>query len=257
MQPGATQPGLVGAIRIDVRRLHDTWMELAFPRQLDAEDTIIGRWRPETTLQRVAYLAWSALGVPLVAVFYPLLLLGFFVRFNATRLDSATTRLGVVGVVGVSILAWGALSAVAWLRNFPLDGVVALVAASVVATVSAALGVVFARVGGRGTSVLLAYPAGVTALFLPPVVAALYSPTLAGVVFPGSRGLAIWLLQNVLFVGGIGDLLTARFDLQGIGYVAMWVAISVPLGWVLGFVVTLADVIRPKRDETSGSSAGF
>jgi hypothetical protein len=242
---GAQQPGLVDAIRIDLRRLHDTWLELAFPRQLDAERTVVGRWRPETLPQKVAYGLWAALGVPLVALGYPLLLVGVVVRFNASRLDTATTRLGVVGVVLLSLLVWGALSAAAWLRDFSVDGLVAVVAASLVATVAAALAVVFSRVGGRGTTVLLAYPAGVTALFLPPVVAALYSPTLAAVVFPGSQSLAVWLLTNVLTVGGLADLLTARFDLRGLGYVAMWVAISVPLGWLLGFVVSLANVVKP------------
>jgi hypothetical protein len=242
---GAQQPGLLEAVRIDLRRLHDTWLELAFPRQLDAERTVVGRWRPETLPQKIAYGLWAALGVPLVALGYPLLIVGVLVRFNASRLDTATTRLGVVGVVLLSLLVWGALSAAAWLRDFPVDGLVAVVAASLVATVAAALAVVCSRVGGRGTTVLLAYPAGVTALFLPPVVAALYSPALAAVVFPGSQSLAVWLLTNVLTVGGLNDLLTARFDLRGLGYVAMWVAISVPLGWLLGFVVSLANVVRP------------
>lgn len=243
-------PGLFDAVRIDLRRLHATWMELVFPRQLDP-GRVVGRWKPESGLQRTVYLAWSAVGVPLLAAAYPLLLFGFAVRFYAGQVDSAATRLGVVGVVLTSLAAWGLLTVAAWLRRFPFDGLVAVGAAGAVATVAAALAVVFSTSGGRGTSVVLAYPAGVTAFLLPPVVAALYSPALADVVFANSRTLAVWLLDNVLAYGGVDAVVRARFDLRGLAYVAMWFVIAVPVGWLLGGVVALADVVRP-ADPTGG-----
>lgn len=235
---------MLEAVRIDLVRLHETWMELVFPRQLNPSQ-VLGKWTPKTIPQRIAYYAWLLVGIPLVAVGYPLLLVGFATRFYARRLDSAGARLGIAGVVVVSLLAWGALTAVAWLRNFSTSGMVAVVAASLVATVAAAMAVVFSRTGGRGVSVALAYPSVVTALFLPPVVAALYSPALAAVVFPSSTSLAIWLLDNVLAVGGFNDLLRERFTLQGVGYVLMWFGLAVPMGWLLGGLVALADVVRP------------
>lgn len=240
-----SQPGLLDAIRIDLVRLHETWMELVFPRQLDPS-SVLGKWKPETTLQRLSYRLWGALGVPLVALSYPLLLLGFATRFYASKLDSATARLGILGVVLLSVVVWGGLTAVAYLRQFSTDGVVAVLAAGLVATIAAALAVVFSRVGGRLTSVALAYPAGVTALFLPPVVAALYSPTLGDVVFPGSTNLAVWILDNLLTVGGLNTFLREQFQLEGVAYVGMWFGIAVPLGWLLGSVVALADLIRPQ-----------
>lgn len=249
-------PGLVEAIRIDLVRLHETWMELVFPRQLNPSQ-VLGKWSPKTTPQQVAYYGWATLGIPLVALGYPLLLLGFTTRYYAARLDSAGARLGILGVVGVSLLAWGVLTAAAWLRNFSASGMVAVVAASLVATASAALAVIFSRVGGRRTSVLLAYPAAVTALFLPPVVAALYSPTLAQVVFPSSESLAIWLLDNLLVVGGVNDLLRQRFTLQGMGYVLMWFALAVPAGWFLGGLVALADLVRPTGEQRSTGSESY
>lgn len=239
-----TQPGILGAIRIDLARLHATWMELLFPRQLDPS-RVLGKWYPKTTPERISYYGWAALGLPLVAFGYPLLLLGMVARFNARRIDSAATRLGVLGVVLLSLVVWGALTALARVQ-FSHRGFLAVLAASLVATVAAALAVVFGRVGGRTTSVLLAYPAAMTALFLPPVVAALYSPTVASVVFPGSQSLAVWLLDNLLSVGGLNALLRRQFDLRGIAYVAMWFGLAVPVGWLLGVVVTLADIIRPR-----------
>jgi len=242
---GRSRTGLLGAVRIDLRRLHETWMSISFPRQIDYENTALGKWTPSTPGERLRYRLWSALGVLAVAVGYPFLLVGFATRFYASRLDSAATRLGVVGVLVLSVVVWGGLTVLARVR-FSTAGFLAVLAASLVATVSAVLAVVFNRVGGRGTTVLLAYPLGVSAIFLPPVVAALYSPTVAAMVLPGSHSLAVWLLVNVLDVGGLSQFLQARFELVGTGYVLMWFAIAVPVGWALGLVVTLANYVRPR-----------
>jgi len=248
-------PGLLGAIRIDVARLHDTWMELAFPRQLDAS-AVLGKWQPDTLLQRVAYYVWAGLGIPLLVVGYPLLLFGFATRFYAARLDSAATRLGVAGAVAVAAVGWGILTLVTHLQ-LSFSAVVAVGLASVVATVSAALAVVFSRVGGRATSFAFAYPFAMTALFLPPVVAALVTPALEALILPPSYDLAVWILDTFLFVGGLNEWLRASFTLEtfgasyglaGIGYPLMWFAIAVPTGWLLGALVALADVVRPQPD---------
>jgi len=242
--------GVVRGVRVDVRQLHDAWMELLFPRQRDAAHSVLGRWRPETTRDKVVYWLWAALGVPLIAVLYPLALLGFATRFYSRRFDSAATRLGVVGVVLLAIVVWGALTAVAYVR-FPIDAVAAVAAASVVAVVAAGLAAVFTTYGGRATTVLLAYPFAVTAVFLPPVVAALVSPALEDTVLLGSESLAIRLLDGPLAVLGVSEYLRATFDLEGLGYVFMWLAISVPLGWLLGLLVSLANVVRPTADDES------
>ncbi|MFW6018815.1 MAG: hypothetical protein ACOCPX_08330 [Halapricum sp.] len=243
----ANRTGLVEAIRIDLKRLHETWMELIYPRQLDAEQTVLGKWRPETTGSRVAYWLWATIGAPLVGLLYPLVLFGYVLRYQASKLDSAVTRIGLLGVVVLSVVAWGALSALA---QFQLDmsytGVVAVVAAGAVATVSAVLAVLTSRVGGRASTVLISYPLAITAIFLPPVVAALYSQQLAAVVFPRSESLAIWLLDNVLTVADINTYLRENYTLQGPAYVGMWFGIAVPVGWILGTLVTLANYVRPR-----------
>ena len=247
-------PGLIGAIRIDLTRLHETWMEVVFPRQLDPGH-VLGKWKPETGVQTAGYYLWAAFGLPLVLIGYPLLLVGYATRFYAIKLDSAATRLGVIGAVLLSVVVWGVLSAAASYQfgtvgsiSLNAEGFLAVVAASVVATVSAALAVLFGRVGGRVTSVLLAYPAAMTALFLPPVVAALFEPTLQEIIFPRSEDLAIEILDGPLSVAGIGELIREEFTLKGVSYVLMWLALSVPLGWLLGGLVAFADIIRPKSD---------
>jgi uncharacterized membrane protein YgcG len=89
-------------------------------------------------------------------------------------------------------------------------------------------------------------------VFLPPVVAALYDPSLSGIL-DRSETLAILLLDNVLYVADINEYLRSNFSLEGIGVVLMWVGIATPLGWLLGFLVTLADLIRPRSGSGSGS----
>lgn len=249
-----TDGGLIEGAKVDVVRLHETWMELVFPRQRTAVHTVLGKWQPRTRGDWIKYRTWSAVGVPLVAFLYPLLLVGFAARFNAKRLDSATTRLGIVGVVLVTALLWGGLTAFARVR-LEFGGFVAVGAASAVAVVSAGLAAAFTRIGGRGTTVALGYPFAMNAVFLPPVVAALYDPSFAGVLERSER-LAILLLDNLLYVYGINDYLRANFSLEGLGVLLMWVGIATPLGWFLGLVVTLADLVRPRSGGSDDGDAG-
>ena len=246
-------PGLLGAVRIDMLRLHETWMEVVFPRQLNPGH-VLGKWKPETSPQKLGYYLWGAVGLLPVLVGYPLLLVGFGTRYYASKLNNAATRLGIIGVVVLSVVVWGALSLAASFQfgvsgqlSF-VEGVYAVLAASGVATVAAAIAILFTRIGGRATSVLVAYPAAMTALFLPPVVAALFEPTLQETIFPWSEELAIRLLDQVLFVGGLNEIIREQFTLEGTGYVLMWLALSVPLGWGLGVLVAFANLIRPKDD---------
>ena len=245
---GATRDdrSLFGDVVVDLKRFHEHWMGLIYPRQINAEGTVLGKWRPTTKGGMYRYRLWSIFGALVVALTYPLVLLGTIIRFHVRRIDAGAARLGLLGVILLSVLAWGGLAVFARAR-FPFEGFVAVVAAGGVATVSAVLAIFFARIDGRTTTVLFAYPFAMTAIFLPPVVAALYSPALADLVFPRSESLAIWILGNVFEPLGLREGIHERFDLVGFAYVLMWFGIAVPVGWVLGILVTLADVVRPKR----------
>ncbi len=256
MMASANGGVLMTGIRVDLRNLHDQWMGLVFPRQRAAPHAVLGRWRPDQPAEKVSYYTWWLIGAPLVLFLYPLVLLGYITRFYTRRLDHAAARIGVLGVVLLCVLAWGALTAVAFVQ-LPWEGFIAVGAAAIVATVSAVLAYVFARVDGRVVTVLFAYPFAMNAIFLPPVVAALFSETMWAFVFHPSNALAIWILDTLLWVGGINEMLRAMFDLQeGLNLVAMWVGIAAPIGWMLGVVVTIADLVRPRRDDrASGSRA--
>jgi hypothetical protein len=238
--------GVVGDLVVDLRRFHERWMGLLFPRQVGARGTVLGKWKPSTTAERAGYLAWGALGVPVVAVAYPLALVGAVLRFSTRRVDATAGRLGVLGVVTTMLVAWGGLSLLARSR-FTVRGFLAVAAAGVVATLAAVLALAFRRIDGRPATVAFAYPLATTAIFLPPVVAALYSPVVAAVVLPTSQSLALWLLNGPLSLFGVAGFLQSTFRLVGFAYLAMWFAIAVPLGWVTGSLVTLADVVRPRE----------
>lgn len=191
-----------------------------------------------------------------MAVAYPLLLVGFATRYYAAKLDSAVARFGVLGAVIVATVVWGSLTLLAHFQ-LPTEVMLGIGGASVVAVVAAGLAAGFSKVGGRFVSVLLAYPFAMTAIFLPPVVAALLTPSISDVILDPSYELARWILDTFLAVGGINETLRGAFDLNtfgqqwgvtGLGYVLMWVGISVPLGWFLGVLVALANLIRPKPD---------
>jgi hypothetical protein len=245
--------GLLDGVRVDVVRLHETWMELLFPRQRGTHHSVLGKWTPTSTAGKVKYRLWSALGALLVAVLYPMMLVGLAARFHARRFDSAATRIGLLGVALVFVLLWGGLTLLARIR-FDVTGFYAVAAASAVALVAAVLAVTFTTVGGRTTTVALAYPAGMTALFLPPVVAAFYSPTLGAYVFTGSENIADGVLDVLAQFSSLDRYIYRNLELEGIYYVVLWFGIAVPLGWLLGILVTLADVARPQGVGRAGGS---
>lgn len=245
---GTARRGLVGSILADIRRLYYTWMELVYPRQRSAHH-VLGRWTPSTTTGWIAYRAWGAVGVLVVTLLYPMTLLGVITRFYSRRIDTVLAGIGILGVMLVAALAWGALTVVA---RFQLssEGFLAVGAAGTAATLSAGVAALAHKVDGRFTTVAFAYPAAMTAIFLPPAVAARYSEAVWSTIYPPTNDLAYWLLENVLWIGGLNDWLWDTFSLDATGLVLMWLAISFPLGWLLGLLVTLADVVRPKAEDS-------
>jgi hypothetical protein len=235
---------LAAGVRVDLRRFHETWMELFFPRQRDAGGSVLGKYTPDSTLGMLGYRLWGLLGALVVGLSYPLVVAGYALRYQSRRLNTAATRLGLAGVVLLTALVWGGLTAASFVQ-FGLEsrGFRAVAAASVVATISAALAVVFVRIDGRPVTVLFAAPFGVTAVTLPPVVAAFFSTTLAAFVFPNTETIAAFILDQL--GGDLAAYFRAEYELAGPAYAVLWFALSVPLGWAVGLLVTLADLVRP------------
>ncbi len=246
-----TEQGLADAIRFDLKRMHETWMELVYPRQRDADHTVLGKWRPNSGLSLRLYQAWSIIGAPLVALVYPFVLLGYFLRFQTRRINVTAVKLGLPGIVVLFALVWGALAALVkfqFASAFSAGGVTAVIAASGVAIAAAALSYVFWRLGGRFVTVLLAYPFAITAIFLPPIVAALFSTAVADAVLQPLDDLARWLLFESPDLYGLQDYLRENFERDSIAHAIIWFVASFPIGWFLGTAVTLADLVRPTEE---------
>ncbi len=241
---------LLAAVRTDLVRLLAAWRELLFPSDADRHP-VHARWSHESTAERLAFWAWSGLGALLIVVAYPFVAAGLWTRFVVRRIGQVAAALGLVAVVATVAVVWSLLTALAW-NQLPTAGFRAVLVASVVATASTAAAWGATRLGGRLTTVGLAFPLAVSALFLPPVTAALASPTLGEIVLPRSTSLAVWLLDNVLVVADLNSLLRREFDLSGLGFVAMWFGLSLPIGWGLGLLVAVANRLRPRGERHTG-----
>jgi hypothetical protein len=254
MSVGSSE-GIVEAIRFDLTKFHETWMELLYPRQRETTNTVLGKWEPTTTREEVTYRAWAALGVLVIGVVYPLALLGVVVRFHTRRIDVSISRAGPLAVVLLAVVVWGGLAALAEFQfAFGAKEANAIAGASLVAIAATAVAVGVRKVGGRKSVVLVGYPLAMTAIFLPPVVAALVSDrVVAGFVIVESDRIARFILNEVLRDGStyfslLGDVrayFVTNFERQGFAYVWMWLGASIPAGWLLGMTVELAEFIRP------------
>lgn len=243
-----SRTGIIGAVKLDLARLHGAWMEVIFPRQRGRGHSVMGKWKPETLPQALSYYSWYAIGALGLLFLYPLAVFGLGTRFYASKLDSTVTRLGIAGITLVAIVIWGLLSVLAYLE-LPWDSFLAIGAASIVAVISTAIAAASSKYGGRWLTVLVAYPFAMTAIFLPPVAAALFTPSLEPYVLEPSYDFAAWLLDNVLFVGGINDYFRENYQLEGAAYGAMWFGFSVTSGWFFGLLVSLANLVRPSPDD--------
>lgn len=239
---------IISAIRADLQFLHESWMALFFPHQRGGGHPVLGRYRPQEWYKRLGYYLLALVGIPVAIAVYPFVIVGFTIRLATMAFAQMAARLGLFGVfVAVGIL-WGLLAILAF---FQLDTAefAAMTAAAGVATVAAAGAVAAHDAGGRGTTVAFAYPAGVTAIFLPPIVAALLWEPLGDVLLPASDRLAALILDKLLFVFGLNDLIRGAFDLDGPGFLGMWLSLSLVVGWSLGILVSLADTVRPRGDD--------
>jgi hypothetical protein len=241
-----TDSELIAAVRADFIRLLTAWRELLFSTNSDSHP-VRNRWRPQTTKDRFVFWSWSGLGTVLIAVTYPFAVAGFWVRYVTRRLNRIATGLGLLAIIAVVAVTWSALTALAW-GEFSASGFKAVLTASVVATVSAGLAWGTARTGGRRLTLLATYPFVVAAIFLPPVTAALFSPTLGEIILPRSTSLAEWILDTILFVGDLNAIIRQQFNLSGIAFVAMWSGLAVPIGWGLSLLVMFANAVRPRDD---------
>lgn len=123
-----------------------------------------------------------------------------------------------------------------WLLAVAIElGVILVVGGSVFIIAGTTLLAISDRCGPVAT-VLVVHPLGGVALALPPIAAALVSPTFRTVARSFTTDVAVWLLIHLFRPIGLSRFLQQQFDLEGVGFVLLWTAVIVIVGWVIGGV---------------------
>ncbi|WP_210408991.1 transfer complex protein [Halorhabdus rudnickae] len=135
-------------------------------------------------------------------------------------------------MTGITALVWG-LAVLYGAISFGQSGLIALVAGSIVAVLSASVATLFYRVPGRAKTIGLAYPFGMNVVFLPATVIALYEPTFSPIL-DMSSSVGFWIAGTILAPMGLEQFFYSTFDLSGPTYLLMWFVIAFPVGWVVG-----------------------
>lgn len=234
---------LVAGVRDDIRAFHRLWMDLAFGQKRREESDLMGRWKPQSPALRLAYVVWSGAGYAFIFLLYPFAFLAFLLRASATKIDRTAATLGFLGVFVTTLIVWGGLSTAAYV-HLPWEGFLGVAAATVTAAVSSVVALLAARTAGRMVTVAVSYPFAINVFVLPPFVTALHSDSVSAALFPASYDIAVWILDNILWVGGLNEMLRTAFTLEGVYHVGMWFAIAFPVGWSLGLVVTVAAAVQ-------------
>jgi hypothetical protein len=175
-------------------------------------------------------LVTTFLGVGLVfvvALYLNRLTIGGAVR--ATWVVLAAVVVGVVLVVHEPI------------RVLLFEALTFVVVAGTVAGLSAAALLLLQERTGPVLDVLVLGPLAVAGVFLSVVVGGLATPTLGRPIGDVTAVVVRFLLLEVFSVGGFNRVLEDVFELDAVGTVVFWVAVTVILGWVLALAVRYAE----------------
>lgn len=216
-------------------------MALVFPRQRDSPGSVLGKWKPRTVVGRLEYALWGMLGAPFVALVYAVAVVGSPVRFVVRRIGRLADTWGLAGVVWFAAIVGGVATAMAWL-GYGRAGFVAVAVAAGVSTLTVSLSMTVSRVRGRSSTVLLAYPLGVVAVGLVPIVVATYSTGVPGAVLQRTAGS---LPPGAGVPSGLDGRLRPDVVSTRTAVVAAWTGAAALAGWLAGTLVTITDAARP------------
>lgn len=234
---------VISSIRADLYRLYSTWMSMRYPR-FDNPHSVVGKYNPDGFSDTALYYSWSLIGAIWAILLYPFVLIGLGLNLVGSGLKSAVYRLGFIGTSIVILISWGGLvGGMIYLYGFQDSiSVILSVAVSIIAVIVAAASHKY--LGSRGM-VLVGYPAIYTALFLPPITAAVVSPDVGGDILRQSVLFAEYILNTFASPLSIENWLRSTFELAGIYHIVLWFSISIVLGWVSGGFMKLSNLARP------------
>lgn len=143
----------------------------------------------------------------------------------------ATWTVLAVAAVGVLLLINEPI------RVFVFEGLTFVVVAGTIAGLSAAALLLLQERTGPLLDVLVLGPLAVAGVFLSVVLGGLATPTLGRPIAAVTVAVVRFLLLEVLSVGGFNRILEDVFELDAVGTVVFWIAVTVVLGWGLALVV--------------------
>lgn len=235
---------LVENIRADLNRLYSNWMSIRYPR-FNNPHSVIGKYTPEGSVDSFLYYIWSFIGIVVSSFIYPIALVGLGVRFGASGIKRTVSSLGIIGTMLVFLFTWlGLVGVMIYLYGFETSiGVILAVGIALVSLVIAFLSHIYLS---RSGMILVGYPSIYTAVFLPPITAALIAPGIGDDVLRQSVLFAEYIL--VTFAGPVNleNWLRQTFELQGVYHIVLWLAVSLLTGWITGGLIELSKLVRPK-----------
>lgn len=227
----------------DARILHDYWMDTMYSRHTDPHP-VLGKSKPETTSKIILYYLWFLIGVVFVVITYPISYIGIITKVYAVdNILNFVESKGIIRSLILLSIVWLILSVVSYFLQ-PTETTYAVVAASIIAVLSAIISYITYLTGDDRIKIAIGYPAGYTALLLPPVVFSVLSPVLGQMVLDTSLEVTLFLKENIAEPLGIREFFSNNFDLEGIGHIILWLNISFIVGWITGLSVQLAKIIR-------------
>lgn len=229
------------SIRRDINTVHSYWMSTMFDDQKQPHP-VAGKKIPTGKVQTSIYLIWSILGYPVSAIGYLLAVVGNILKIFVDRIVSKADDWGISSVFLLALLMWLSVG-IAVFYFYQQEDAIAFAISSTVGLLSLVISFVAREIGSAKTTVMVAYPTAYTAVFLPPVSAALIVPEIASTVFPLSTDVANYILNSVIVFDSIEDSLRSTFNLIGFSHLILWTAISITLGWSTGICVKSAELV--------------
>jgi hypothetical protein len=162
--------------------------------------------------------------------------------FGVGSLLVVALYLNRVGISGAIRAGWMAVAAVAFgvalvlsepFRVIVFEALTFVVVAVTVAALSGAALFLLQERTGPLLEVLVLGPLAVASVFLSVILGGLATPTLGRPIGEFTAAVVRFLLLEVLTVGGLNRVLQDLFELDAVGTVAFWIAVTVLLGWGL------------------------
>lgn len=228
----------------DIKKLHGVWMGILFSKYNDPHP-VIGKYQPEGTIKKILYWFWAIIGIVTTVLSYPIVLVGLVLRIFTTSIAKVGTKLGITKTISMMAIVWASMIA-GITYQYGFDNTLVLSISASIALVSLLISFYSYRNGGRKTTIIISYPAAYTAIFLPPVTAAILAPFGDPIINQSIR-VAEYMLINWASTIGMEEWIRTNFELTGIYHAVMWFVISTIVGWITGLFIVISELIRPRN----------